>query len=243
MVEANGKESEPQRARLLLLYEDVAHATELTQRLPTSKYELISCPTSASADGWIGELNTDLVLLDPPEAPKELLQTCETVRGITERPVVVLSTTTGELLIARVPAAGIDEYLVLPLGSRELDARITAIMRRIRRHGAWDETQQVGGMALSYSDHSAERDGRKVYLSPIEFRLLACLASAPGIVLTHQTLMSRVWGAEYVDSRHYLRLYIRYLREKLEDDPRSPRMILSEWGVGYCFQPPAPTAS
>jgi len=78
-------------------------------------------------------------------------------------------------------------------------------------------------------------------LSPIEYRLLSCLASAPGKVLTHQTLMSRVWGAEYVDARHYLRVYIRYLREKIEDDPTNPQIVLSEWGVGYRLQLPEPS--
>src|SRR3990172_9463388 len=86
--------------------------------------------------------------------------------------------------------------------------------------------------------HSVTRDGRRVYLSPIEFRLLATLASSPGKVLTHQTLMSRVWGAEYVDARHYLRVYIRYLREKIEDDSTNPQIFLTEWGVGYRFEPP-----
>jgi two-component system KDP operon response regulator KdpE len=98
----------------------------------------------------------------------------------------------------------------------------------------------VGSLVLSAADHSVTRDGRRAYLSPIEFRLLATLASSPGKVLTHQTLMSRVWGAEYVDARHYLRVYVRYLREKLEDDPTNPQLILSEWGVGYRLQLPEP---
>ena len=67
---------------------------------------------------------------------------------------------------------------------------------------------------------------------------MSCLASAPGQVITHQTLMSRVWGDEYIDSRNYLRLYIRYLREKLEDDPTSPQLIVSQWGVGHRLQLP-----
>jgi two-component system KDP operon response regulator KdpE len=153
----------------------------------------------------------------------------------------VLSERSEELLVARVLAAGIDEYLVQPIGERELTARIEAMLRRMRRYGGPAQTNQLGGMILSSSDLSAELDGRRTFLSPIEFRLLACLASAPGKVLTHQTLMARVWGAEYVDSRHYLRLYIRYLREKLEEDPAQPQMILSEWGVGYRFQPPEPS--
>ena len=74
-------------------------------------------------------------------------------------------------------------------------------------------------------------------LSPIEYRLLSCLVTAQGKVLTHDYLMTRVWGPEYVDSRQYLHLYIRYLREKLEADRKNPRIILSEWGIGYRCQP------
>ena len=108
---------------------------------------------------------------------------------------------------------------------------------RSGRVGAVAAPAEFGGMVLSADEQSAEFCGRTFLLSPIEFRLLACLVSAQGKVVTHDYLMSRVWGAEYVDSRHYLHLYIRYLREKLEADRASPRIILSEWGIGYRFQP------
>ena len=231
------------KARLLLLYADAAKAAELLQRLPAATLEVISCPVSVPADGWLEELHPDLVLLVPPSEPKQLLRTCEKVRGQTERPIVVLSERSEELLVTRVLAAGIDEYLLQPIGDRELAARIEAMLRRVSRYaGSSSEANQVGDLVLSSVDLSVEQNGRRVFLSPIEFRLLSCLASAPGKVLTHQTLMSRVWGAEYVDSRHYLRVYIRYLRDKLEEDPTNPRMILSEWGIGYRLEPPGPQA-
>lgn len=225
--------------RLLLLYTDTAQLATLVQRLSSDQYEVISCPVSTPTDGWIEQLQPDLILLDPPEEERQLLKTCETVRARTERPIVVMAERNEELLVTRVLAAGIDEYLVLPIGARELTARIEAMLRRINHDTGPREANQAGGLILSAADLSAECHGRKAFLSPIEFRLLSCLVSAPGKVFTHQTLMARVWGAEYVDSRHYLRVYIRHLREKLEDDPTRPQMILSEWGVGYRFQPPA----
>jgi two-component system KDP operon response regulator KdpE len=228
------------KGRLVFLYTDAAQAVSLLQRIPSADYDLISCPLSAQTDRWLDEFDPDLILLDPPPEQKEFLKTCESLRAQTDRPIVVMSERSDELAIARVLAAGIDEYLVQPIGERELTARIGAMLRRIRRYGEPGGSNQTGGLVLSSSDLSAELDGRRVFLSPIEFRLLTSLASAPGKVLTHQTLMARVWGAEYVDSRHYLRLYIRYLREKLEEDPSQPQMILSEWGVGYRFQPPEP---
>lgn len=235
---SDGREERAARkARLLLLFSNATQSADLVQRLPSDHYDVISCPLSVSLDGWIEEFRPDLILLAPPPEQKQLLQACEAVRAETELPIVVVSEQKAELLITRVLSAGIDEYLVLPIGDRELAARLGAMLRRMNRNTGPKGTQQVGDMVLSSTDHSVLRDGRKVVLSPIEFRLLTCLASAPGKVLTHQTLMSRVWGAEYADSRHYLRVYVRYLREKLEDDPAKPQLILSEWGVGYRFQP------
>lgn len=230
---AGGSEARDQKPWLLLLYTEVRRAAELLQRLPAAKYQILSCPWSALTDGPVGELDPDLILLDPPADEKKLLESCQAARAQTERPIVVLSERHDERLVARALATGIDEYLVEPIGDRELVARIEAILRRMHRYAGSNDLQEVGGLVLSHADHSVELRGRKVFLSPIEFRLLACLASAPGHVLTHQTLMSRVWGAEYVDSRHYLRVYIRYLREKLEEDPTTPQLIVSEWGVGY----------
>jgi len=229
-----------ERARLLLLYGEPAEGASLVQRLPAGRYEVISCPVSAVTEAWLSELEPELVLLVPPAEQEQALEQCRTVRERTDVPVVVLSERDDELLITRALAAGVDEYLVLPMGDRELLARIEALLRRMQRSATLGDTRQVGGLVLSSADHSVEREGRRVFLSPIEFRLLACLASSPGKVMTHQTLMSRVWGAEYVDSRHYLRLYVRYLREKLEDDPTKPQLIVSEWGVGYKLQLPEP---
>ena len=226
------------RARLLVLYAAPPQGAALVERLSPTQYEVISCPVSAASEGWLGQLEPELVLLLPPSDPKQLFQACGAVRERTDAPVVVLSERDDELLITRALAAGIDEYLVLPMGDRELAARMEALLRRMRRHAGLGDARQVGELTLSSADHSVERNGRRVFLSPIEFRLIACLASSPGKVLTHQTLMSRVWGAEYVDSRHYLRLYVRYLREKLEDDPTNPQLIVSEWGVGYRLQFP-----
>lgn len=238
MSDAGSGREAGHQARLLVVSGQPRRAAELLERLGSASYELFSSPLSSPLGAWLSELDPDLVLLDAPAGEKELLGACEELRRHTDRPIVVLAGGHDERLVARALAAGIDEYLVEPVGGRELVARLDALLRRMSRYALTPEMQRLGGLVLTYADHSAERGGRKVFLSPIEFRLLACLASASGHVLTHQTLMSRVWGAEYVDSRHYLRVYIRYLREKLEDDPAHPRLIVSEWGVGYRFVPP-----
>ncbi len=90
-------------------------------------------------------------------------------------------------------------------------------------------------LSIDFERREVTVDGQKVQLRPTEYRLLYHLASNPGAVLSHETLLSRVWGPEYRDASHYLRLYINYLRQKLEQDPSNPRYILTERGVGYRF--------
>ena len=222
--------------RLLLLYADANRALAIGQRIPASEWELVIGPLTAAPYEWVRGLGVDLVLLSPPEHG-DLLAICKQVRGAVELPMVVLSPRRDEPTIAGALGLGIDEYLAEPIGDSELAARLGALLRRVRRYGGPKDVLTVGDITLSSVDHTVERKGRKISLSPIEFRLFSCLASTPGTVFTHQTLMARVWGVEYVDSRHYLRLYVRYLREKLEDDPTSPRLIVSEWGIGYRLQP------
>ncbi len=223
---------------LLLLYTDAGQAATFVRWLSEDgSNEVMTCPLSRPISSLIDEVQPDLILLEPPSDGGQLLEACDRVRQTTERPIVVLSSLAEELAITQALSAGADEYLVLPIREHELVARVRALARRMSRAGATATTAEFGGMVLSVDEQSAEFCGRTFLLSPIEFRLLACLVSAQGKVVTHDYLMSHVWGAEYVNSRHYLHLYIRYLREKLEADRASPRIILSEWGIGYRFQP------
>ncbi len=227
-------------ARLVFIYSSPARVGPLVQNLSGAGHQVIACPLSALLGEWLRRLEPDLILLDPPEDEAEMLASCEAVHALTEQPIAVLSERRDEQLLVRTLASGIDEFLVQPMGESELTARIDALLRSVKRHSSSNGIQRIGGLLLSPEEHRAVLHGRDVSLSPIEFRLLVCLASAPGKVMTHRVLMVKGWGAEYVDSRHYLRLYIRYLREKLEDDPANPKLIVSHWGVGYSLQPPQP---
>jgi two-component system KDP operon response regulator KdpE len=130
----------------------------------------------------------------------------------------------------------VDDYFVLPITQRELVARVRALSRRWQTSRNEQPTLVFDELVLSPDKQTVDLEGRTIDLTPMEFRLLACLVSAQGHVLTHDYIMANVWGAEYVESRHYLHLYIRYLRDKLEADPKDPRLIISEWGVGYRLQ-------
>jgi two-component system response regulator BaeR len=186
---------EAQSLRLLMLYADLESAAALARRLRSSDRELILCPSSIHVDNWLSPLQPDLILLQMPEGARDMLLTCESVRSRTNRPIVALAPAGDELLVASVLGLGVDEYFPLPMGDHELLARLDALLRRLPQHRAAGEHVAVGDLTLSSGDHSVERNGRKIGLSPIEHRLLACLISAPGTVMTHQTLMARVWGA------------------------------------------------
>lgn len=236
-----GSAQRDQRRSLLFLHAESAEAGELVRAVSEAQFDVASCPLSALRRSHVIEaFEPELILLEPPFERTQLIETCEAIRGQTNRPIVVLSSCGEELAIASALAAGMDEYLVLPVSTGEFSARITALLRRMSRQAGTDRVIQVGELTLARDDQSVELNNRKILLTPIEFRLLSCLASLPNKILTHETLMSRVWGAEHVASRHYLHLYIRYLREKLEDDPNHPRMIINEWGVGYRLIATAP---
>jgi len=139
---------------------------------------------------------------------------------------------------------GADDYVVKPFHFSELKARMEAHLRRARMSG-WESPYPAysdGDLYIDLPNREVRLHGRHVALSPTEFRLLACLVRNAGIVVTHRSLLSEVWGRNYVRDIRSLKLYIRYLRQKIEPDPAQPRYVLTEWGIGYRFRELTPAA-
>ena len=154
-------------------------------------------------------------------------------------PVIVLSARIDETDKIAALDAGADDYLTKPFGVGELLARVRATLRRQAR-GIAERRRRLplrrrGGR--SGRTGSSRKAGARLHLTPIEYRLLALLIANAGKVLTHRHLLREVWGPSYVESNHYVRIYVGHLRQKLEADPAQPRHILTETGVGYRFQP------
>ncbi len=228
---------------ILLAYEDPEQSSMLVSWLARDgRNEVLTCPLARAATSLIEDVRPDLILLQAASNADLLVAACEDIREVTERPVVVLSEITDALTVSRALDSGVDDYFILPITERELIARVRALSRRWQATSGSQSALTFAGLELSPDEQSVAFDGRAVDLTPMEFRLLACLVSAQGNVLTHDYIMANVWGAEYVDSRHYLHLYIRYLRDKLETDSSDPKLIISEWGIGYRLQP-APVGS
>ena len=200
----------------------------------------------AAADEAVERLDRsapDIVILDLPLLDADSLALCRRLRDISAVPLVVCSMSNHEADVVKAFDAGADDYLVIPMRPAEMTARIQALLRRTSAaERVADESDVIiaGDLEIHPSDHRIYRDDELIDLSPIEFRLLVSLIRQQGHAVSHTKLLSSVWGPEYVDCRHYLRLYIKYLRSKIERDPREPELILNEWGVGYRFEPSLP---
>lgn len=181
------------------------------------------------------ERKPDLVILDLGLPDRDGVELIRDLRGWSAVPILVLSARAGEEDKIEALDAGADDYLTKPFGVGELLARTRALLRR-SRGGAAPATVDFGDVHVDLSRRIVQRNGDKVHLTPIEYRLLGTLLANTGRVITHRHLLKEVWGSEAVQSEHYVRIYVAHLRRKLEADPAQPRHILTETGIGYRFQ-------
>src|SRR5450830_1851329 len=176
----------------------------------------------------------DLVILDLGLPDMDGVEVIAGLRGWTTAPILVLSGRTGSADKVDALDAGADDYLTKPFGVDELFARLRATLRRQRKPGAdTDGVVRFGSIAVDTAARLVTRDGVKVHLTPIEYKLLAVLVNNAGRVVTNPQLLLAVWGPSHADDSHYLRIYMGHLRHKLEDDPAQPRYFLTETAVGY----------
>jgi len=185
-----------------------------------------------------GTTKPDLLVLDLGLPDGNGIDLIRDLRGWSDMPILILSARTQENDKIDALDAGADDYLTKPFGVGELQARVRALLRRRTRSGEGaSPLVEFGAVRVDLSRRVVERAGQGVHLTPIEYRLLCALLAHPGKVLTQRALLRDVWGPSYVESSHYLRVYVGHLRQKLEDDPTQPRHFLTETGVGYRFQP------
>ena len=170
-------------------------------------------------------------------------QTCNRIRDIS--PTIPIIMLTGKRKteddVVRGLDHGADEYLLKPVGNRELVARVRAVLRRAELPSYLADKEKAitfsdGFLTIDVTERKVMVNGDKVKLTPIEFRLLTLLLENAGRILTHQQLLEKVWGWEYVDDLDYVRIYISHLRRKIEPEPTLPKYIITEPGVGYSFQ-------
>jgi two-component system KDP operon response regulator KdpE len=175
----------------------------------------------------------DLVILDLALPDLDGLDVLEQLRAWSTVPVIVLSVRSSEAEKVRLLEAGADDYVVKPFGMAELLARARAALRRHTRGAAGESIVKVDRLQIDFTTRTVLLDDARLTLTPKEYRLLHVLAQHAGNVVTHQHLLQEVWGQPHMQDTHYLRIFVRKLRQKIEADPNRPRILLTELGVGY----------
>jgi two-component system KDP operon response regulator KdpE len=228
---------------VLLVEDDAELRRTLRDALQVEGYAVATAATlreaHAALQAGLSEGGLDLVLLDlglPDGEGESLLGLLPAQR---KAAVIVISARHTDDPKIRLLDAGADDYLVKPFSVKELLARMRLALRHVRAAAATPVQRYVHDeLVVDIPAHRVTRAGRAVHLTPTEFRLLARLVGHAGQVVTHRRLLADVWGAEFVEHTHYLRLYMGQLRAKLEDKPADPKRILTEPGIGYRLAEP-----
>ncbi|MGM9516207.1 response regulator [Roseateles sp. DB2] len=221
--------------RVMLVEDDRELRRTLRDALALEGYEVQTAASLAEGHALLSHAELpDLVLLDlglPDGDGEELLQRLRRERGT---PLLVISAREQDGAKVRLLDAGADDYLVKPFSISELLARMRVALRHRGVHTRAAVTRyEQGRLCVDLEAHRVSLDGVALHLTPTEFKLLARLVRSAGQVVTHRALLADVWGAEFTEHTHYLRLYMGQLRAKLEAEPADPRLLLTEPGVGY----------
>jgi len=204
--------------------------------LSAHKYRVTVAQTGEEGLALAAAEHPDIIILDLGLPDMDGITVCAHLREWTEIPIIILSVRNQEQDKVKALDKGADDYLVKPFGIEELLARIRVALRHLAKSQGDHETVITSGpIEIDLARHIVTRHGAEVKLTATEFKLLAYLASHTGRVLTHQNILSNVWGLEYLENVEYLRVFMSQLRKKLETDPKQPRYLLSEPGVGYRF--------
>ena len=200
-------------------------------------YQIIEAENGLVALEQIRQHTPDLVIMDVMMPEMDGFETLKLLREISTVPVILLTVKSDEDDKIQGLSLGADDYVTKPFSPRELVTRVTAVLRRAEWPAPPPRTilRIDDRLSVDFNRHQVIVNDERIDLRPTEYRLLNHLIQNAGWVVPHETLLAKVWGYEYRDETHYLRLYINYLRKKIEDDPAKPYYILTERGVGYRF--------
>jgi DNA-binding response OmpR family regulator len=229
------------RKATILVVDDEPHVVRLVKaNLEPSGYKILTATDGQQALQVVQDESPDLVILDIMLPKMDGYEVCRRIREFSPVPVVMLTARSAEVDLVHGFDVGADDYMTKPFAANELLVRVRAVLRRskwpeevLSRHGF-----KAGPIEIDFAGHKVTVNGQPVKLSPTEYRLLAYMASNAGRVIFHRELLRAVWGPEYGDESEYLRVYVRYLRQKLEPDPANPRYLLTQPGAGYVFYQP-----
>jgi len=220
--------------RVLVVEDDREIRTLVQAALAIEGFEVQTAVTLREATALLAHRPPDLIVLDLGLPDGEGLQLVREVRRQSSLPIVVVSARHQEAQKIELLDAGADDYLTKPFSVAELLARIRVALRHRGTALAAAVTEHaLDDLHIDLAARTVLRNGQPVHLTPTEFKLLARLVRSAGRVVTHRQLLADVWGPEFTEHTHYLRLYMGQLRAKIERNPAEPRHLLTETGVGY----------
>ena len=220
------------RATILVVEDEPEIRRFLRSSLGADGYRVVEAESGNRGAVDAGTHKPDLAIVDLGLPDIDGVEVIRRIRTWSPMPILVLSARAQERSKIEALDAGADDYVTKPFGVGELLARVRVALRHARRPGTGKELV-LGESRINFEKRVAMRAGEEVHLTPIEFRLLGCLAKHLGMVVTHRQLLREVWGPSHVEHTHYLRIYLKQLREKLEADPVRPRHLVTETGIGY----------
>ena len=228
----------PLSAKVLIIEDERQIRRFVRVALEEEGCRVIEAGTMAEGLALTGAERPDLIVLDLGLPDGNGVDLIRDVRGWADTPIVILSARAQENDKIDALDAGGDDYLTKPFSVGELRARVRALLRRQGRNAA-EATPVIrfGDIEVDLSLRTVLRAGVPIHLTRTEYRLLSALLGHPGKVLTQRSLLRDIWGPTFIESSHYLRVYVGHLRHKLERDPAQPQHLLTETGVGYRFQP------
>jgi two-component system KDP operon response regulator KdpE len=226
-----------QAASVALVIDDEPQMRRLLRvTLEANGYRVFDAATGKDGVAQAAQRKPDVVLLDLGLPDLEGAEVLKRLREWSRVPVIILSVRDREDDKVAALDAGADDYVTKPFNSAELLARLRAALRHVQSQGP-DAIFRSGALEMDLSKRVVFKNGTEVKLTPIEYSLLRLLVTHAGKVLTHRQLLTEVWGEKTVGQTHYLRVHLAHLREKIEDNPSKPELIITESAVGYRLIP------
>lgn len=225
----------PTNKRILVVDDEERIVRFIRLNLEQDGFQVVEAFTGKQAMEKLRQSLPDLVLLDVMLPDLDGFEVLRMVRENHDVPIIMLTAKTEEDDRVRGLELGADDYVTKPFSPRELVSRVRAVLRRTEGREAQGVIEVDDRLKVDFDRRQVWVEGKLVKLRPTEYRLLYHLVQNAGWVVTHDQILAKVWGYEYRDEPHYVRLYVNYLREKLEKDPANPKYILTERGVGYRF--------
>ncbi len=221
------------RSTILVIEDEPEIRRFLRSSLGAEGYRVVESATARRGSIDAATHKPDLAIVDLGLPDFDGVDVIRHIREWSPMPILVLSARVQERAKIDALDAGADDYVTKPFGVGELLARVRAALRHAVRIGSGKNTLALEDAIIDLEARKATRGGKEVHLTPIEFRIVACLAKHLGMLVTQRQLLSEVWGPTHVTDTHYLRIYMKQLRDKLEIDPVRPRHFVTETGVGY----------